>query len=143
MGAPDELRPRESDIIVSEMDEDFSENQRGAAEIVEPGGHAQAEYDGASGPDYGQGPDFGDEPQNAAAAGVAFDPDAGDYPDDAAGHTARPFQNLPDLPADLAEAFESFKLAILRHKVTGWTEVARDDVLASLDALRQFACAPS
>jgi hypothetical protein len=56
---------------------------------------------------------------------------------------ARPFARLVELPQDLNEAFESFKLAILRHKLAGWSEVSRDDVLGSLDALKQLALAPS
>jgi hypothetical protein len=55
----------------------------------------------------------------------------------------RPFAALAELPADLADAFESFKLAILRHKVTGWSEIARDDIVDALDALKQLALAPS
>ncbi len=53
-----------------------------------------------------------------------------------------PFANLAELPEDLAEAFESFKLAIVRHRLAGWHEAARDDVLAALDALRELALAP-
>ena len=59
------------------------------------------------------------------------------------GPLCAPSRISPSLPPDLAEAFENFKLTILRHKVAGWTEVSRDDVLAVLDALRHFACAPS
>ena len=44
-----------------------------------------------------------------------------------------PFANLAELPEDLAEAFESFKLAIVRHRLSGWHEAARDDVLAALE----------
>ena len=55
----------------------------------------------------------------------------------------RPFANLPQLPDDLADAFESFKLAILHHKLTGWQEIGLPQVLASLDALKQLAEAPS
>jgi hypothetical protein len=55
----------------------------------------------------------------------------------------RPFENLAELPDDLADAFESFKLAILRHKSAGWAEITRDDVLASLDSLKALAIAPS
>lgn len=55
----------------------------------------------------------------------------------------RPFETLAELPDDLADAFEAMKLAILHHKLSGWDQVARDDVLASLDALRQLALAPS
>jgi hypothetical protein len=55
----------------------------------------------------------------------------------------RPFENLAELPEDLAEAFESFKLAILRHKTDDWRQISRDDVLASLDALKELVLAPS
>jgi hypothetical protein len=55
----------------------------------------------------------------------------------------RPFAELPALPADVSDAFEAYKLAILRHKLTGWQEISRDDMLASLDALGQLVLAPS
>jgi hypothetical protein len=55
----------------------------------------------------------------------------------------RPFENLPDLPTDLAEAFDSFKLAILHHKTDGWEHVAAGDVLHALDALKALVTAPS
>lgn len=61
----------------------------------------------------------------------------------AAAETVRPFASLAELPADLADAFESFKLAILRHKVSGWTEIGSDDVLNALDALKELTLAPS
>jgi hypothetical protein len=53
-----------------------------------------------------------------------------------------PFAHLAELPDDLAEAFEAFKLAIVRHRLAGWQEAARDDVLAALDALRELALSP-
>ena len=55
----------------------------------------------------------------------------------------RPFESLPPLPADLNEAFELMKLAILAHKVCGWAEIARDDVLSVLESLKQLALAPA
>jgi hypothetical protein len=55
----------------------------------------------------------------------------------------RPFEALPPLPADLNEAFELMKLAILAHKVSGWREIARSDVLSVLESLRQLALAPA
>ena len=33
-------------------------------------------------------------------------------------------KNLPELPDDLAEAFDAMKLAILRHKRDDWQEIA-------------------
>ena len=55
----------------------------------------------------------------------------------------RPFENLAELPEDVAEAFEQFKLAILTHKLTGWDEVSRSDILGVLESLKQLALAPS
>ena len=54
----------------------------------------------------------------------------------------RPFADLPELPDDLADAFEQYKLAIISHRLSAWSEVSQDDVLASLDALRALALAP-
>lgn len=55
----------------------------------------------------------------------------------------RPFAALQDLPDDLSEAFDAFKLAILRHKTTGWQSVPCEVVLNSLDALKELATAPT
>ena len=52
-------------------------------------------------------------------------------------------EGLPPLPVDLNEAFELFKLAILNHKISGWREIGRNDVLAVLESLRQLALAPA
>lgn len=59
------------------------------------------------------------------------------------GPAVKPFAELPDLPDDLADAFESFKLAILTHKLTGWAEISKADVLGVLDSLKQLAQAPA
>ncbi|WP_442483870.1 hypothetical protein [Aeoliella sp. SH292] len=55
----------------------------------------------------------------------------------------RPFESLKELPDDLADAFEAMKLAILAHKLSKWDEVSREDVVASLEALKALAMAPS
>jgi hypothetical protein len=55
----------------------------------------------------------------------------------------RPFAELPPMPADVNDAFESYKLCILRHKLAGWEEISRDDMLASLDSLKQLAMTPA
>ena len=53
------------------------------------------------------------------------------------------FENIKELPEDLADAFEAFKLAILQHKTMDWQEISREDVLASLDALKELASTPT
>jgi hypothetical protein len=55
----------------------------------------------------------------------------------------QPFEDLPELPDDLAEAFDAMKLAILRHKRAGWTQISERDTLRSLDALKALVVAPS
>jgi hypothetical protein len=55
----------------------------------------------------------------------------------------RPFAHLPSLPADISDAFEAYKLCILRHKLAGWSEISQGDLLASLDALKELALAPA
>jgi hypothetical protein len=55
----------------------------------------------------------------------------------------RPFENLPDLPADLREAFDNFKLAIVHHRIAKWQEVSQADVLTTLDSLWQLVLAPA
>lgn len=62
---------------------------------------------------------------------------------DAATEPVRPFAELAELPDDLAEAFDAFKLAILRHKLAGWKEIGREEVLGALHALEALALAPS
>ena len=55
----------------------------------------------------------------------------------------RPFENLAELPQDLAEAFDAFKLAIIRHKAEDWGEISREDLLGTLEALKELALAPA
>jgi hypothetical protein len=50
--------------------------------------------------------------------------------------------DVDDLPADLADAFEAFKLAIISQRRTGWRDATPEAVIECLDALRQLALAP-
>ncbi len=61
----------------------------------------------------------------------------------AAREVVRPFAHLASLPADVNDAFEAYKLCILRHRLSGWQEISCDDMLASLDALKQLALSPA
>jgi hypothetical protein len=68
--------------------------------------------------------------------------DAGE-PQEAGVEARRPFADLPPLPPDVNDAFEAYKLCIVRHKLAGWQEISRDDMVASLDSLRQLALTPA
>jgi hypothetical protein len=138
MGALAAEQPRDGDIVVAEIDEDFTPGS--AADPGSP--RASSEFPGASGP-LPEGPDFGGvAPERAGrdAEGAAL------FAEETPGEAVplvRPFEHLAELPADLAEAFEAFKLAILCHKTDQWRQISRADVLASLDALKALALAPS
>ncbi len=59
--------------------------------------------------------------------------------DEAAGNdVSNPFASLPDLPPDIADALEQFKLCIVRHRSTHWADVSQKSMLDVLEALRQF-----
>lgn len=137
MGAPAHQKPCEEDVFVAEMDEDAGppDGAKSRSDGLNPSVGVVQDPTGPAEDDEGDGgqrlPEF-PPPGNSGPAAeqlVAADP-------------VRPFQNLPDLPDDLAEAFEAFKLAILNHKLSGWREARCDDVLLVLDALKQLAVAP-
>lgn len=50
---------------------------------------------------------------------------------------------VDELPEDIAEAFEHFKLAIIAQRRLGWGETTPEAVLECLDALRDLTLAPS
>ncbi len=152
LGAVESDKPDDRDIITNELDEDFEPSletpPQGAAEAGIQGEYADVQPSTAAGPRH-EGPDFGDESENGegpADDSVTPDDGATIYAGDDQRETidfVRPFANLAELPDDLTSAFEAFKLAVLFHKSQGWQEVSRDDVLASLDALKALALAPS
>ncbi len=139
-GAEEAFRPSESDVVTSDLDEDFDE----AANFTQPGqggGSAKKYEDGpnaiGSGPAV-EGPDFGEEDALNGSGGnfdlpqpepVAQDPFAEPEPP-----LVQPFAGLPELPSDLADAVELLKLAVLRHKTAGWKEVSAEAVARYLQA---------
>lgn len=103
--------------------EDFAAAPSAFAEVYDPAPSDVAHGEPADEADLEEAP-FGDEPSEPAPTPV------------------RPFEKLRALPDDLGEAFEQFKLAVLKHKLAGWQEVPRADVLSALDALKQLVTAP-
>jgi len=79
------------------------------------------------------------EEAEAAAAGARGDRAA----EPAAPVRRRLAVEVEDLPDDLAEAFEQFKLAIIAHRREGWRETTAEEVLECLEALRQLVLAPT
>jgi hypothetical protein len=141
-GGLEEQRPQEIDIVAAELDEDASPAEILPLHAAASNGHTTSN-NGSSGP-APEGPDFGDEsalPSLPELGESRFD--APPWDDTASAPAPPPFADLPELPDDLTEAFENFKLAILRHKTAGWQEVSSGAVLRSLDALKALATAPA
>jgi len=136
VGAPADQAPREEEVVAAEMDEDCE-----AANDSVPGTiHESVREVRGLGEETGQ---EGEAALDGPGGGVPWE-QAGDAAESSGSvATVRPFENLPSLPPDLADALEAFKLAILHHKLSGWKGVSLGDVLAALDALRQLAVAPN
>lgn len=136
--------PRDEDVVSGELDEDFEPAQNREPLPRTITGSVE-EVQGRPTP---EGPDFGDEPTGHSNSGRGKSRGSSDDSEKAPKESppvefVQPFANLAELPDDLAEAFETYKLAILRHKVEKWQRISLADVLATLDALKQLALAPS
>ncbi|MEM9943727.1 MAG: hypothetical protein AAF939_19345 [Planctomycetota bacterium] len=55
----------------------------------------------------------------------------------------RPFESFDELPEDVMDAANAFKVTIIKHKAEEWSEISRDELLELLDALKQLAIAAS
>jgi hypothetical protein len=139
MGASESQRPRDEDIIVAELDEDFE-----PAEKAPPDADAlTAKYGEVTDPRPPEEVKSADE--EGASSADRVEEVAAQMDEKGAGtvEAVRPFENLTELPDDVADAFDQMKLVILRHKADGWREITRKEMLDALDALKELALAPS
>lgn len=135
LGSPPDQQPQEQDVAASEMDED-------AETADEPMPEAISESVGVvHAADTEEECDTDDQPAEMESE-APFEESAAHAESPQPAEPFRPFENLPPLPEDLAEAFEAFKLAIVNHRVSGWQETSCQTVLDALDALKQLALAP-
>jgi hypothetical protein len=138
LGAPDELKPRDEDVLASDWDEDSPLRPVGdALRIVDPDSRG-----GAANGDGAANHSARGNPERMVASAAVADEEAEPARSGTAEQPVRPFASLPELPEDLAEAFEQFKIAILAHRAGGWQETSCEDVVTALDALKILARAP-
>ncbi len=140
-GLPDD-EPRAADLIVTDVDEDYSADDDDAAAVVVS--ELSASVPAQGGLPKGEARCAGDAPSSSTATqagpdGAVIYAEADMQP---TVSFVQPFADLDELPVDFVEAFESFKLAILRHKDAEWADVSRADVLASLESLKSIVMAP-
>ncbi|MCA9100366.1 MAG: hypothetical protein R3C10_05500 [Pirellulales bacterium] len=156
VGAPASQRPRDEDVIATELDEDATaalfagtlrEGEQDAPFVVDDTSTTVHPTD-QSGDSPAAPLRRSDRSDNEVVNGL-LEADSSDTDFAPPPHGAptpqpyRAFEQLGELPEDLFDALETFKLAILRHKMAGWSDVSADDVLDVLDALRQLVLAPS
>jgi len=130
MGKVESDRPQDGDIVSIEMQEEtqslaLSETKR------------NNDKDYIEGPVH-EGPDFGDEDEPSGSKKSS----KGDVDDDeptAKPHQIKPFEAFKDLPDDVMEAANEFKVAIIKHKLSEWEEIEQKEMLGLLDALKQLA----
>ncbi len=131
LGSDPNDQPRTSDIVATELAEEsqtlaLSEQNR------------QNDKNYVEGPVH-EGPDFGDEgdgsKKSSKDGGVATADEEGP---DVEEFIAKPFESFTDLPEDVLDALNAFKIAIITHKTCEWEDVSREDMLDLLDALKQL-----
>lgn len=143
-GAPAEQKPRPEDVISTELDEDFLPPGDEPPALRGP----LAELHPVEPPAESAGPTRNavlDPATCEESDGISTQEETAPWEADAVRVPAKsaPFAGLPQLPDDLAEAIELFKLAIVRHRQDGWQIVAPADVLAHLGALEALVTASS
>ena len=140
LGKVAEDKPQSVDIVDSELVE---ENQSLAL--------AEQKSDGnvPEGPLH-EGPDFGDK--DDYRDGGKADSDGGDFvgneksgseSSDDVPFNPKPFEAFTDLPDDVMDAVNAFKVSIISHKAAEWEEIPKSDMLGVLDALKQLVNNPA
>lgn len=127
--------PKDEELITSEVDDDFD------SLVAEPEDETDREASdriAASGP-LAEDPDFGDADDAPSAKGDDDAPFETDSMDASAVDTSNPFTSLPELPLDIEEALESFKLCIVRHRSNQWSDFTQKQMLDVIEALKTFA----
>lgn len=130
----------EEEVIAAELDEDFEPALQSAPGAAGTAGEPES---GPAVPREGELTVPGPVAEHELLDAQTLEPASADGRATATERApqVRPFAHLPDLPDDVADAFEAFKLAILTHKATGWQDVSRDDLLACLEALKELVLA--
>lgn len=131
LGKLPEQEPLDSDIVRGELQE---ENQ--SLELSE--GRRKNDRDYIEGPVY-EGPDFGDQDpmkNPGSKSNRARDEFVAAESEESSKPSIRPFESFVDLPDDIEEATNAFKVAIIRHRNMEWSEISEADMLGLLDALK-------
>jgi hypothetical protein len=133
-GSDPKHAPRDEELITSESEEAFDALTRQADDVESD----RSYEDGISTSKTYEDADFGDSDEgnlgsDAGAKSAVQSAEAGQPA------MKNPFADLPQLPPDVFDAMEQFKLSIIRHRATQWSDVSQKAMLDAIEALRQFA----
>ena len=142
-------QPRDDEIVEAEVDEDFVPLENPHEEPIAgvSVGAVDEPSDGAD--DQPAGEPIGPAHRTDAADDLpAPDGPTDEQPPWDAPEPAMPAARFEEIdfdrwPDDLAEAFDSLKLAIVRHRMSGWEAIDPHSVLAALKGLEQLVLAPA
>ncbi len=134
VGAPDGVKPDEEEILEGEIEGEAYDALVESSGTVEP----SSEYDPAESENSSSQSDEQDSAESNSSAAYEEEPVAVE-----AAARIRPFEDLAELPDDVTDAFEQFKLVILSHKLTGWEQISRDDMVSAIESLKTLVMAPS
>jgi hypothetical protein len=141
LGAIEVDRPPIDDAAGQPVDEDSDAANSDSALSTAVGRESAARRTG--GLTNGEGDERSHESTRSADAVSDVAAAEDDQPEQSDIDAPGPFAHLAEMPDDMGEAFEAFKLSIIRHKFAGWRQISRDDVLTALDALRELTLAPA
>jgi len=151
-GAPQSRKPKDSDIVVEERDADVNPYNDSNAEIVSPD---VSNYDEPITPTKAsiEGSDEDKKKKKKNAKNVKNEDPLGEFSGDAepwetesGAGTSRfttaevldAIAQLEPLPGDLAEAFESLKVAILTRRIENWVDVQPVLIAAYLSEMKRL-----
>ncbi|MCR5358291.1 MAG: hypothetical protein K6E55_00215 [Thermoguttaceae bacterium] len=141
-GAPADRKPKESDIVASEPDEDVNPRNDSQAEFLDTVPVALSEEKDeakkSAAPEETPSPDD-EKPENSALLEAKGSDEPWISPVAPTGEILRAMGDFPALPDDLARPIAELKEAILNHKVSGWADVSQNDLVVWLGALRGLA----
>jgi hypothetical protein len=146
IGAPEELKPRSEDVLTAELDDDVNPRNDSFASKTDNSTEVKIREIGAADIVDGFEPSNLSSPTNdneSKTKKKQKKSETKQYDSIPAGkilQTGEVLTNLSNnsatLPNDLAEATESFKVAILNHKLASWQEVSVEVVMSCLDSLQ-------
>ncbi|MDR1384280.1 MAG: hypothetical protein LBJ67_10645 [Planctomycetaceae bacterium] len=134
IGSPAGQKPRDSEIIMSEQDEDV--NTYNDSDTVLDGNLKSVE------PNRKNKNKDHDKDRKKHSNNGSGDSRADNFSANSLGEFSSPaeafaqMKQMKDLPEDLKEAFEQLKIVILSHKVSGWREVDPQRILTFLNAMK-------